>query len=49
MKLPGKLTFLLWYAMGDEIALFALVLVVAPVWWLVLKSQEIADRQRGAS
>jgi hypothetical protein len=49
MRLLCKVTFLLWFGMGDEIALFVLVLVVAPFWWLVLKSREIADRQGGAS
>ncbi len=45
MKQLGKVTFLLWYGMGDEIALFVLVLIVAPVWCLVRYYYEQA-RQR---
>ncbi len=48
MRTFCKVAFLLWYGVGDEISLFILVLVVAPAWWLVLKSRELAARREGA-
>lgn len=48
MRMLNKAVFLLWYGVGDEVSLFVLVLVVVPVWWMVLKSRELAARPEGA-
>lgn len=48
MRLFNKAAFLLWYGVGDEVALFVLVLVVVPVWWMFLKSRVQAARRESA-